>query len=89
MHLRKTKHVQLFQKDDQNVSFHELEKTLTISYNWLHIWGVMLIFLFKYCLKCAKTNETEECFCFSLKNKIIKIHTVFFTVLSRHRLYLC
>ncbi len=31
--------------NDQKVTFHELKSTLKKGYNWLHIWGVMIIFL--------------------------------------------
>ncbi len=33
-------------KDYQNVKFHEPKLTLKIGYNWLHICGVMIVFLF-------------------------------------------
>ncbi len=36
----------LFSTDNRNVTFHELKLTLKIGYNWLHIWGLMLVFLF-------------------------------------------
>ncbi len=42
----KTKHVQVFLKDTKTVTFHQLKSTLKIGYNWLHICGVMLVFLF-------------------------------------------
>ncbi len=32
-------------KDIQNVTFNKF-KTLKLGYNWLHIWGDMLVFLF-------------------------------------------
>ncbi len=37
MPITKTKHVQLFWKDNQDVKFHEPKSTLKIGYNWLHI----------------------------------------------------
>ncbi len=33
-------------KDNQNVTLHELKATLKRGYNWLHICGVMPVFLF-------------------------------------------
>ncbi len=45
MPITKTIQVQLFRKDSQNVTFHELKSTLKIGNNWLHICGVMLVFL--------------------------------------------
>ncbi len=44
MPITRTKHVHLFWKDKQNVTFHELISTLKIGYNWLNICGVMLDF---------------------------------------------
>ncbi len=46
MPITKTKQVQLFWNDSQKVTFHELKKHLKLSYSWLHIWGVMVVFLF-------------------------------------------
>ncbi len=46
MHLTKVKRVQLFWNDNQNVTFHELKSTLKIGYNWLDIFGFMLVFCF-------------------------------------------
>ncbi len=46
MPITTTKQVQLFWKDDQNLTFHELKSTLKKGYNRLHVCGAMLIFLF-------------------------------------------
>ncbi len=43
MPITKTKHVQLFWNDSQQVTFHELKWHLQLGYNWLHIWGVMIV----------------------------------------------
>ncbi len=84
---KKDKPRQLCWRDDQNVTFHELKSTLEIGLNRLYTCEVMLVFLFKCCGKCAKTHETYAHFHFSWKNRIIKIHAVFFVVLSMQSLY--
>ncbi len=43
--ITRTKQVQLFWNDNENVTFHELKSTLIICYYWLHICGVLLVFL--------------------------------------------
>ncbi len=45
-------------KKSQKVTLHELYYTLKISYNWLHIWGFMIVFLFKFCVRCAKMHAS-------------------------------
>ncbi len=42
MPIIKTKHVQLFGKGSQKVTFNELKWNLKLGYNWLLIWGVFL-----------------------------------------------
>ncbi len=46
MPITKTSDVQLFEKDNQNVTFYELKEALKIGCYWLYICGVMLVFLF-------------------------------------------
>ncbi len=46
MLITKIKHVQLFGKDYRNGAFHKLKSILKEGLNWLHICGVMLVFLF-------------------------------------------
>ncbi len=36
----------ILKKDYLNVTFHKLKSTLKNGYNWLHICGVMVVFLF-------------------------------------------
>ncbi len=71
-----------FKKVSEKVMFHELNWTLKIGYNWLHILAGMLGFLFQCCGRCAKTHETLAHFRFTWKNRILKIHAVFFIVLN-------
>ncbi len=33
-------------KESQKVLFHKIQETPKKASNWLHIWGVMIIFLF-------------------------------------------
>ncbi len=33
-------------KRSQKVTFQELKKQLKLGYNWLHIWGIIIVFLF-------------------------------------------
>ncbi len=64
MPITKTQHVQLFWKSNQNATFHELKSTLKIGYNWLHICGVMLVFLLYCCtfsFPLKKPNYKTPC----------------------------
>ncbi len=45
MRKTKTKHVKMVRKGNQKKAFHELKQALKIGYNWMHILGVMLVFL--------------------------------------------
>ncbi len=46
MPIKKKKNVSLFLNDSQNVSFNKLKYQQKLGVNWLHIWGVMIVFLF-------------------------------------------
>ncbi len=87
MSITRTKHVQLFWKDYQNVTFHELKSTLKKGYNWLHIWGVMVVFLFSAARGARKLMKPKHIFDSSGKTELLKFNTVFSIVLRKQTLH--
>ncbi len=82
MPITKTQYVRLIWKDNQNVTFHELKSILKKGYNWLHICGAMLVFSVLVLREVRENSWNLSKFLLLLENRIIKIHAVFFIVLS-------
>ncbi len=87
MPITKTKHVHVLWQDNQKVTRHELKQTLKRAQNWLHIWGVMLIFLFQCCVSTfllllkKLTSKNHSSFLYRLQHATLVLFLTFYTVL--------